>query len=108
MKSQGYAGGAGIGGSAISRYIPGEAGDIIISGGTVTAIGAEGGAGIGGGGYTVGTELNGGSVKKIDILGGKVTAISDKGYGIGPGRNINDEKVWDGRDCTSCIIFCKT
>lgn len=92
VKSQGYAGGAGIGGSASRRYIPGEAGDIIISGGTVTAIGAEGGAGIGGGGYTVGTELNGGSVKKIDILGGKVTAISDKGYGIGPGRNINDPK----------------
>lgn len=73
-------GGAGIGGGNIEN-----AGKIEITGGTITAVGAEDGAGIGGGG--VGGDAN------ITISGGTITAIGGQsenvagigGAGIGGG-----------------------
>lgn len=69
--------GAGIGGGR-----DGNAGDIIITGGTVNAIGSYYGAGIGGG--------KAGNAERITITGGTVTAACGKwGNGIGGGDNGN-------------------
>ena len=60
--------------------------NITITGGTVTATGGWGGAGIGGGYY--------GSGKNITIKGGTVTATGgDKGAGIGGGINGSGEDI---------------
>jgi len=70
--------GAGIGGGS---YVPCmECGDIYIHGGTITATGGEGAAGIGSG--------NGGSCGDIVIAGGVVTATGGEGAAaIGAGGN---------------------
>lgn len=77
----GRGGGAGIGGRNIKN-----AGKIEITGGTITAVGAEDGAGIGGGGGGGGI----GGDADITISGGTITAIGGQseqigGAGIGGG-----------------------
>jgi len=74
VKAVGRGTGAGIGGGN-----NGSGGNVIIKGGTVTAVSDSGwGAGIGGG--------NKGSGGNITISGGKVTAASKSGAGIGGGN----------------------
>ena len=75
--SAGIGGGTGVGGSG------GSGGTITISGGEVTAIGGNTGAGIGGGFYG-----NGGT---IEISGGTVTATGgNDGAGIGGGQGLDN------------------
>jgi hypothetical protein len=77
-------GGAGVGGAGNNGYGD-SSGTVIINGGTVIAIGSNGGAGIGGGRLLI---LNGrgGSSGSVTINGGTVTATgNDGGAGIGGG-----------------------
>ena len=70
-----YKAGAGIGG-----YHEEEPGEMIINGGTITAEGAKGAAGIGGG---YGKSA---LVRYLTINGGNITAIGHHGAGIGGGQ----------------------
>ena len=82
-------GGAGIGGGSW-----GDSGKITISGGTVTACGAEGGAGIGGG--------DGGDGSDITISGGTVMACgAEGGAGIGGGDDGGNITI-SGGTVTAC------
>ena len=65
--------------------------NIIITGGTVTATGGDGGAGIGGG--------NGGAAKNITITGSTVTATGGSALGFGGGAGIGGGG--DGRNSDS-------
>jgi hypothetical protein len=81
-------GGAGVGGAGNNGYGD-SSGTVIINGGTVIAIGSNGGAGIGGGRLLI---LNGrgGSSGSVTINGGTVTATgNDGGAGIGGGNSWN-------------------
>jgi len=89
-------GGAGIGGGGnyFRTGSSGSVGTITINGGTVTATGGTTGAGIGsGGGNAKNPEYEGGNAEAIIIRGGKVTATSEKGAGIGPGLNGYAEEI---------------
>jgi hypothetical protein len=104
---------AGIGGNA-SRYVyvdrvnnirtPGDAGTIIIKGGTITATGGNGredghggGAGIGGGGANPGydTGCKGGDGGIVTITGGHVTARGGDGYPL-PGHIESENSRFNG------------
>ena len=79
----------GWGGAGIGGGYYGSGKNITIKGGTVTATGGWGGAGIGGGG-----SYDGCSGKNITIKGGTVTATGgDKGAGIGGGINGSGEDI---------------
>lgn len=75
LEAKGGSFGAGIGGELELQSVNGDAGDVTITGGSVTGIGGDGGAGIGGG--------KSGAGGIITITGGSVTAIGDQGAGIG-------------------------
>jgi len=78
---------AGIGGINIDSEV-----NVIINGGEVTAIGGEGGAGIGSGGSSAGT---------VTINGGTVTAIGGEGgAGIGGGIKSSGSTVTISNDAT--------
>lgn len=77
--------GAGIGGGMADRANGGGyGGDIIITGGSVTAISKKGGAGIGGG--------NGGNGGYITIRGGSIIAVSEE-YGSEGGARLSEPKI---------------
>ena len=78
-------GNAGIGGGMADRANGGGyGGDIIITGGSVTAISKKGGAGIGGG--------NGGNGGYITIRGGSIIAVSEE-YGSEGGARLSEPKI---------------
>ena len=80
-------GGAGIGTDCVGSGTTLSVGNIVINGGTVTATGAQNGAGIGTG-RALGTSITCGD---ITINGGTVTATGGMGAaGIGTGMSIED------------------
>lgn len=84
-----YAAGIGGGGNGYWSGKYGNAGTFIINGGHVEATGGDnGGAGIGGGGYTSANSITGGDGGIVTINGGIVEARGGKdGYGVGPGTS---------------------
>ncbi len=84
-----YAAGIGGGGNGYWSGQYGNGGTFIINGGHVEATGGDnGGAGIGGGGYTSNDMITGGNGGIVTINGGVVEARGGKdGYGIGPGTS---------------------
>ena len=70
--------------------------NIIITGGTVTATGGDGGAGIGGGGDGRNSDSNG---KNITITGSTVTATGDRG-GAGIGGGAGESNRGNGNNIT--------
>lgn len=97
-----YAAGIGGGGNGYWSGKYGNAGTFIINGGHVEATGGDnGGAGIGGGGYTSANSITGGDGGIVTINGGIVEARGGKdGYGVGPGTS-----GWNtGRDGNSASL----
>lgn len=91
-----YAAGIGGGGNGYWSGKYGSGGTFIINAGHVEATGGDnGGAGIGGGGYSSANSITGGDGGVVTINGGIVEARGGKdGYGVGPGTS-----GWDtGRD----------
>ncbi len=91
-----YAAGIGGGGNGYWSGKYGNAGTFVINGGHVNATGGDnGGAGIGGGGYSSNDQITGGDGGTVTINGGTVEARGgEDGYGVGPGTS-----GWDtGRD----------
>lgn len=86
LKATGGYNAAGIGGTGAG----GNAKNITILSGTVTATGGNG-AGIGGGGYY--GSGHGGDGENITISGGTVTAIGNGGAGIGGGQNGDGNNI---------------
>ncbi|MBQ9060349.1 MAG: hypothetical protein IJ128_04315 [Firmicutes bacterium] len=93
-----YCGGAGIGGGEgrhTTEYgrdlVGGSAENITINGGTVTAEGGRGAAGIGGGGYANGSKSTDNWIK---ITGGKVFATGGEKGGAGIGGGIGPLNKW--------------
>lgn len=84
-----YAAGIGGGGNGYWSGKYGNAGTFIINGGHVEATGGDnGGAGIGGGGYSSANSITGGDGGIVTINGGIVEARGGKdGYGVGPGTS---------------------
>ncbi len=80
---------AAIGGGANAYWVGsyGQGRRCVINGGVVNATARGYGAGIGGGGSSdsAGSIYPGGT-GIVEINGGQVTAVSENGYGIGPGR----------------------
>lgn len=97
-----YAAGIGGGGNGYWSGKYGNGGTFIINGGHVEATGGDnGGAGIGGGGYTSANSITGGDGGIVTINGGIVEARGGKdGYGVGPGTS-----GWNtGRDGNSASL----
>lgn len=67
-----------------------DMGSLAIHGGTITARGADGAAGIGGGGYTSTYTHRGVNGGDVEIYGGKVTAYGGL-FGAGIGGGCNDQ-----------------
>ena len=89
LNAEGGALSAGIGGSYNSYSANNGTKNIIITGGTVTATGGDGGAGIGGDGRN--SDSNG---KNITITGSRVTATGNSGgAGIGGGERCDGENI---------------
>ena len=84
-----YAAGIGGGGNGYWSGKYGNGGTFIINDGHVEATGGDnGGAGIGGGGYTSNNSITGGDGGIVTINGGIVEARGGKdGYGVGPGTS---------------------
>lgn len=84
-----YAAGIGGGGNGYWSGKYGNAGTFIINDGHVEATGGDnGGAGIGGGGYTSTNSITGGDGGVVTINGGIVEARGgEDGYGVGPGTS---------------------
>ena len=97
-----YAAGIGGGGNGYWSGKYGNGGTFIINDGHVEATGGDnGGAGIGGGGYTSANSITGGDGGIVTINGGIVEARGGKdGYGVGPGTS-----GWNtGRDGNSASL----
>ena len=96
-------GGAGIGGTVTDG---GFANKITITGGTITATGGEGGAGIGGGkgdSSRYSGNLGGGNCRNITISGANTTVTAtggEDGAGIGGGKGDNGHSSGQGFDIT--------